>query len=105
LDSKDVRATAANEVAGRIVDAAIVITNKVPLTADAISAATKLRLIAIAATGSDFVDIAACDRNGIVVSNIRDYAINTVPEHTFALILARRSLIPYRGAEKLQVTY
>jgi hypothetical protein len=49
---------------------------------------------------------AACERNGIVVSNIRDYAIHTVPEHTFALILAlRRSLIPYREAEKLRVTY
>jgi glycerate dehydrogenase len=92
-------ATAANEVAGRIVDADIVITNKVPLTADAISAATKLRLVAIAATGSDVVDIAACERDGIVVSNIRDYAINTVPEHTFALILAlRRSLLPYRDS-------
>jgi glycerate dehydrogenase len=92
-------ATAANEVAGRIVDANIVITNKVPLTADAISAASKLLLIAIAATGSDVVDIAACERNGIVVSSIRNYAINTVPEHTFALILAlRRSLMPYRDS-------
>ena len=55
------------------------------------------KMIAIAATGYDIVDVAACQRRGIVVSNIRNYAVNTVPEHTFALILAlRRSVVAYR---------
>lgn len=54
-------------------------------------------MIAIPATGYDAFDIGACTERGIVVSNVRGYATNTVPEHTFALILAlRRGLIGYR---------
>ena len=91
--------TAAEEVADRIADADIVVLNKVKLTAEAIATAPKLRLVAIAATGTDNVDIAACQARGIVVSNIRNYAVNTVPEHTFALIFAlRRSICAYREA-------
>jgi len=89
--------TAPHEVADRIADADIVITNKVRLDASALAAARRLKLIAVAATGYDAIDIAACRAAGVTVSNIRDYARNTVPEHTFALILAlRRSLVPYR---------
>lgn len=89
--------TSADEVATRIAQADVVITNKAPVRAAAIHGSPNLRMIAIAATGSDVVDIEACARKGIVVSNIRDYATNTVPEHTFALILAlRRSIVAYR---------
>jgi glycerate dehydrogenase len=89
--------TAPDQVVERIADADIVITNKAPVRAAAIARASRLRLIAIAATGSDIVDLDACRAKGIVVSNIRNYAINTVPEHTFALLLAlRRSIIAYR---------
>ena len=90
-------ATAAEEVAARIADADIVIVNKVPIRAAAIASAPRLRLIAVAATGYDNVDLAACTARGIAVSNIRNYAVNTVPEHTFALIFAlRRSICAYR---------
>jgi glycerate dehydrogenase len=55
-------------------------------------------MIAVAATGYDVVDVAACRERGIVVANVRGYAVTSVPEHTFALILAlRRSLIGYRA--------
>ena len=85
------------DVANRIADAAVVITNKVPVRAAALASASKLRLIAIAATGYDVIDIDACAAKGIAVSNIRNYAVNTVPEHTFALIFAlRRSIVAYR---------
>jgi glycerate dehydrogenase len=90
--------TAAAEVAGRIAGADIVITNKVPVRADAIAGAPGLRLVAIAATGYDNVDLAACAARGIVVCNIRDYAVATVPEHTFALILALRRSVPAYAA-------
>jgi glycerate dehydrogenase len=51
----------------------------------------------VAATGTDCVDKAACAARGVKVSNIRGYAINTVPEHAFALILAlRRNVVAYR---------
>jgi glycerate dehydrogenase len=91
--------TSADEVAQRIADADIVITNKVKLTATALTGARKLRLVAVAATGTDIVDLAACRELGIVVSNIRNYAVHTVAEHTFALIFAlRRSICAYRDA-------
>ncbi|HZP21637.1 MAG TPA: D-2-hydroxyacid dehydrogenase [Bauldia sp.] len=91
--------TAPNEVAARIAEADIVITNKAPVRADAIGAARKLRLVAVAATGTDIVDVAACSARGVAVSNIRNYAVHTVPEHTFALILAlRRSIVAYRDS-------
>ncbi|RQR57248.1 D-2-hydroxyacid dehydrogenase [Burkholderia sp. Bp9125] len=91
--------TASSEVAERIRDADIVITNKVRLDAAALAAAQRLRLVAIAATGTDNVDLHACAARGIVVTNIRGYAARTVPEHTFALIFAlRRSLVAYRDA-------
>ncbi|MCA8429891.1 D-2-hydroxyacid dehydrogenase [Burkholderia seminalis] len=91
--------TAAHDVAARIDDADIVVINKVRLDAAALADARNLRMIAIAATGTDLVDLAACAARGIVVSNIRGYAVRTVPEHTFALIFAlRRSLLAYRDA-------
>ena len=89
--------TTAEQVAGRISDADIVITNKVPVREAALAGAKRLRLVAVAATGTDVVDVKACAARGITVSNIRNYAVNTVPEHTFALLLAlRRSILPYR---------
>jgi glycerate dehydrogenase len=92
-------ATNPDQVAERIADADIVITNKSPVRLAELTSAPALRLIAIAATGSDVVDIKACAERGVSVCNIRGYAVNTVPEHTFALILAlRRSLTAYRDS-------
>lgn len=91
--------TAPEDVAERIAGASIVITNKVPVRGDAIRAAAGrgLKLIQVSATGYDVADLAAARAAGVAVANVRGYAHNTVPEHTFALILAlRRSLIGYR---------
>ena len=91
--------TTADQVAERIAGADVVITNKVPLRRDTVRGADRLRLIAVAATGTDAVDLEACAAAGIAVTNIRDYAVHTVPEHTFALILAlRRSILAYRDS-------
>ncbi len=90
--------TAAHEVVERARDATILILNKVQLTVDTISRLPNLKLVAVAATGTDCVDKAACADAGIAVCNVRGYAGATVPEHTFALILAlSRSLVPYRA--------
>ncbi len=89
--------TAPDEVASRIAEADIVITNKAPVREDAIAGAPKLKMIAVAATGYDVIDLASATQRDIIVSNVRGYAINTVPEHTFALIFAlRRSIVGYR---------
>jgi len=91
--------TAAGDTAARVRDADIVITNKVRITDEVLGQAPRLKLIVVAATGTDVIDLKACASRGVSVANIRDYAVNTVPEHTFALILAlRRSLIAYRSS-------
>ena len=88
--------TAPGEVAGRIAGAGIVITNKARIGAAELDAAPTVKLVAVAATGTDCVDAAACAARGVAVTNIRGYSVNTVPEHVFSLLLAlRRNLIPY----------
>jgi glycerate dehydrogenase len=90
--------TSPGDVLERLDGTEIAITNKVPLTSEALLCLPDLKMVAVAATGYDVVDIEACNRSGIVVSNVRGYAIDTVPEHTFALILAlRRNLIGFRS--------
>jgi glycerate dehydrogenase len=88
--------TAAADILPRLQGAAIVIVNKVPLSGTTLERLPELKLIAVAATGLDNVDVAYCRQRGIAVANIRNYAVHTVPEHTFALILAlRRNLFAY----------
>ncbi|MBT3558019.1 MAG: D-2-hydroxyacid dehydrogenase [Rhodospirillales bacterium] len=89
--------TSADQVLERLKGATIAITNKVPLREDVLKQLPDLKMIAVAATGTDVIDLAYCKDNGIIVSNIRGYAVNTVPEHTFALILSlSRSIGGYR---------
>ena len=89
--------TSPDEVAERLAGATIAITNKAPIRAATIEACPDLKLVAVAATGYDCIDVDAAKARGIAVANIRGYAVNTVPEHTFALILAlRRNLVEYR---------
>jgi glycerate dehydrogenase len=89
--------THAGELEERLRDATVAITNKVPLLADVLRRLPKLKMIAVAATGYDVIDIPFCKANRIAVANIRNYAVHTVPEHAFALITAlRRSLLAYR---------
>jgi glycerate dehydrogenase len=93
--------TSADEVASRIADADVVITNKVRLTAEIIAAAPRLKLVAVAATGTDNIDLAACAARQVVVCNIRNYAVHTVPEHTLALMFSlRRSITAYADSVK-----
>jgi glycerate dehydrogenase len=86
--------TRPDEVVERLANCDIAISNKVPIRRDVIMRLPRLKMIAIPATGYDAFDIDACAERGIVVSNVRGYAINTVPEHTFALILALRRSLP-----------
>jgi glycerate dehydrogenase len=91
--------TAPHEVVSRLEGAAVAITNKVALRGPDLAKLPGLRLIAVAATGYDCVDIPYCREHGIAVTNIRNYAVHTVPEHVFALVLAlRRNLVGYRSS-------
>lgn len=87
-----------DEAIERLLQADIAITNKVPIRSEALPKLPRLKMIAVAATGYDVIDIAACAERDITVSNVRGYAVNTVPEHAFALIFAlRRNLMGYRS--------
>ena len=89
--------TRPEEVVSRIRGADIVIVNKVKLSGDILAQAPSVKMIAVSATGTDIVDLAYCRVHGIVVSNIRGYAVHTVPEHAFMLMLAlRRNLLGWR---------
>jgi glycerate dehydrogenase len=89
--------TAVQQVVERVRDATIIISNKLSLGEPQLSNAPQVRLIAIAATGSDCVDLKYCRSREIAVCNVRGYAVNTVPEHVLMLILAlRRNLLAYR---------
>jgi glycerate dehydrogenase len=89
--------TRPDQVVERLKDADIAVCNKVPIRRETIDQLPKLKMICIPATGYDAFDIAACKERGIVVSNVRGYAVNTVPEHAFALIFAlRRGIVGYR---------
>ncbi|MGH8854376.1 MAG: D-2-hydroxyacid dehydrogenase, partial [Telluria sp.] len=95
-DWQDHAGTHEDEVVARLAGATVAVTNKVPLRAAALEQLPGLKMVAVAATGTDNVDLAACRARGIVVSNIRDYSLVSVPEHCFALLLAlRRNLRAY----------
>lgn len=86
------------QVVERLRTATIAITNKVALREAELSQLPELKFIAVAATGVDIVDLEYCRQRGIAVSNVRNYAPHSVPEHVFALILAlRRNLFSYRA--------
>lgn len=86
------------QVVERLRDATIAITNKLALGAAELAALPQLKLIAVAATGLDKIDLAECQRRGIAVTNVRGYAIHTLPEHVLLLLLAlRRNLVAYRA--------
>ncbi|MEA1832290.1 D-2-hydroxyacid dehydrogenase [Methylobacterium durans] len=87
------------EIVERLKDAEIALINKVPMRAEVLKQLPKLKLIAVAATGTDVVDKAQAKAQGITVSNIRNYAFNTVPEHVVALMFAlRRAIVPYANS-------
>ncbi len=81
-------ATAADETAERVAAAHVIVSNKVLISEEIMAAAPDLKLIAVAATGYNNVDVAAAHRRGIAVCNVRRYATPSVVQHTLSLILA-----------------
>ena len=75
------------QVIGRIGDAEIILLNKVPITAEILSACINLKLICVLATGYNVIDCAAARANGVTVCNVPDYGTASVAQFTFALLL------------------
>lgn len=91
-------ATSADETVARLKGAEIAITNKVRFGEDILQQLPDLKMIAIAATGYDHIDLNYALSHGITVANVRGYAVNSVPEHALMMILAlSRSLLGFQS--------
>ncbi|MEW5755058.1 MAG: 2-hydroxyacid dehydrogenase [Pseudomonadota bacterium] len=91
--------TLPEHTAERVRDAEVVISNKVVLGEAHLAQARRLKLIQVAATGTNNVDLAAAVTRGITVCNVRGYSTPSVVQHVFALLLSLlRSLPEYQAA-------
>ncbi|MDO6766035.1 D-2-hydroxyacid dehydrogenase [Agarivorans sp. 1_MG-2023] len=87
------------QVLERANDADIIIVNKVQLNRQLLEQLPQLKMIAVAATGTNNVDLHAAKELNIVVSNVRDYASQSIAEHSLALMFnLRRNLLAYHQA-------
>ena len=93
--------TRPEQLAARIADAEVLISNKVVLDANSLAQCPKLKLILISATGTNNVDLAQAKAQGIVVCNCQAYGTAAVAQHTLSLMLAlATSLLQYDHAVK-----
>ncbi|MGF1612443.1 MAG: 2-hydroxyacid dehydrogenase [Gammaproteobacteria bacterium] len=91
--------TQPEQVATRLAGASVVVTNKVRLDGFTLRQAKSLRLVCLAATGFDNVDVDAATELQLPVCNVRNYATQAVAQHTFGLILALSNrLLDYHRA-------
>jgi glycerate dehydrogenase len=79
--------TVPGEVVGRAADAEIILTNKTPLDGPLLAQLPRLQFVSVLATGYNIVDVVAARGRGIVVSNVPEYATDSVAQHVFAMVL------------------
>ncbi len=79
--------TQPEEVIGRIGDAEAILTNKVKISDEIMTACPNLKYIGVLATGYNIIDVEAARRHGITVTNIPAYSTDSVAQFTFALLL------------------
>jgi len=77
-----------SDTAVRLAGSEVVVTNKVVIDRSVLAANSQLRLICVSATGMNNVDLVAAAEQGVTVRNVQDYAIASVAQHVFALLLA-----------------
>ena len=87
----------ASDIGHNLKDTEIIVSNKIFLNREILQSSKHLKLICIAATGTNNVDIKAAKQHGIAVCNVRAYATSSVVQHVFSLILSlNRKLFSYR---------
>jgi len=91
---REIASTTPEQIIRNVADADIVITNKVAFTRETLQQLPGVKMLAIAATGYNHVDLACCRERGIAVANIRHYGDETVAEHAFTLMLALVKNLP-----------
>jgi glycerate dehydrogenase len=79
--------TPQSAVAGAAADAEVLLVNKLRLGREVIEAARGLRLVTLAATGTNNVDLEAARERGVAVCNLRDYCTASVVQHVFGVLL------------------
>jgi glycerate dehydrogenase len=77
-----------SRIAERLRDADVALLNKLELTRTLLLGASRLKLVALAATGTDNVDLIAARERGIAVCNVRAYCTASVVQHVWGLILS-----------------
>ena len=87
--------TSPKEIISRVVDAEIIITNKVVIDKDVMKHCSRLKLICISATGMNNVDLNTARQKGIMVKNAIGYGSHSVAQHTIALILQLYNQLNY----------
>lgn len=82
-------------------EAEIIVTNKIVLDSEIIAACAQLKLICVAATGVNNVDVQAAKRQSVSVCNVRGYATDSVVQHVFAMLLSlNRKLGSYQQSAR-----
>ena len=82
------------EAIERLQGAQVAISNKVPLDAEVFAACPDLKLVLVAATGTNPFDLAAARAHGVVVCNCQGYGTPSVAQHTLMLLLALATRLP-----------
>jgi glycerate dehydrogenase len=80
--------TPQGEVAEAVARAEVILVNKLRISREVMERAPSLRLVVLAATGTNNVDLTAARERGIAVCNLRDYCTASVVQHVFGLLLA-----------------
>ncbi len=80
------KTTSADETQSRIADADVVVTNKVVLTREHMQNAPSLKLVCVAATGTNNVDLIAAKERNMEVKNVAGYSTDSVIQHTFSML-------------------
>ena len=89
--------TAAEETVSRIGHAEIVLTNKTLITEAVLELCPAIRYIGVLATGYNVVDLDACSKRGIIVTNVPGYSTRAVAQFVFALLLEICSHVRLHG--------
>jgi len=87
--------TKEDEIAGRVVDADVVVTNKMMINEKTVGDAPNLKLVCVTATGTNNLDKEFLYRRGIEWRNVAGYSTETVAQHTFALLFWLIEKLPY----------
>lgn len=86
------------EASGRVIDADVIVLNKVPVTQETVGKAKKLKLVCVTATGTNNLDKEYLDSRGIAWRNVAGYSTESVAQHTFAMLFYLLEHLPYYDA-------